>query len=611
MVALLTFALLFPQTHLVKATNECTQPTTRNEIDRLLTNEALKQGVPPEVVKAVAFAESKGWKHCDNKGEVLVSGDGGIGIMQVTDHENEYGLDREKLKDIDYNIEKGVYILKQKFKQSNLPKINDHNPAIIENWYFAVMAYNALVPINSPIYKNDKEKVGQVNTGSYQYKVFQALVDNNPGMDLNLVAQHVNVEDLEYVPKGNSEFVRFKKLQYSYDGPFHYSSHRFQVNDLVRLDDKVSRRPEPRTDKKSYTTGFSPGVLTIESTLHTDLTPKDHLTSFNHFGWYEASDGIKGGLSGYVASSYLQPFGKRLSGADRFLTASAIAQEGWDTADTVVLANGSNFPDALSGAPLAYKLNAPILLTSGKKVELNLDTKDRIKQLGAKKVIILGSEAAVSAQVESTLKKEMKLEVERIGGKDRYETAALIAKKLGGKPEKAIITNGSKYPDALAIAPYAAKHGYPILLTKGQDKNNKRYDLNSHTAKLLKELNISTTIALGGESAVSPQAYKALPGATRIAGENRYETTTKIIEELNLSTETLYIARGNDYPDALTGSVLAAKSGSAVLLVKENADEDIINLQKNLLTKKPAHTFIALGGSNVVSNELLASLIIK
>jgi putative cell wall-binding protein len=54
---------------------------------------------------------------------------------------------------------------------------------------------------------------------------------------------------------------------------------------------------------------------------------------------------------------------ERISGANRWATAVEISQEGWDSASVVVLANGRNYPDALAAVPLAYALDAPILLT--------------------------------------------------------------------------------------------------------------------------------------------------------------------------------------------------------------------------------------------------------
>ena len=93
------------------------------------------------------------------------------------------------------------------------------------------------------------------------------------------------------------------------------------------------------------------------------------------------------------------------------------------SADTVVLASGLNYADALAGVPLANKINAPLLLTSDK--DLNASTLAEIGRLGAKKVIILGGEGAVSEKVEKKLQAEA-LKTERIFGKTRYSTAAYL-----------------------------------------------------------------------------------------------------------------------------------------------------------------------------------------
>jgi putative cell wall-binding protein len=155
---------------------------------------------------------------------------------------------------------------------------------------------------------------------------------------------------------------------------------------------------------------------------------------------------------------------KRIAGADRYETAVEISKKGWpNSADTVVLARGDLFPDALAGAPLAYKLNGPILLTSSKI--LPSSTKQEIKRLKAKKVIILGGSKAILDSVKKEII-DMNIKVERIAGSDRYGTSVEIAKRLGTAKEKAIIATGKDFPDALAIAPYAAKNQYPILLTE-------------------------------------------------------------------------------------------------------------------------------------------------
>jgi 5'-nucleotidase / UDP-sugar diphosphatase len=287
-----------------------------------------------------------------------------------------------------------------------------------------------------------------------------------------------------------------------------------------------------------------------------------------------------------------QPVADRISGEDRYKTAVEISQKGWGSADTVVIARGDSFPDALAGAPLAYKHDAPILLTQ--QGYLNADRRAEIKRLGAKNVIILGGTGAVSNYVKYQLE-GMNLDVERIGGQDRWETAANIAARLGGSPEKAVVANGWNFPDALAVASYAAKNGYPILLTE-TDK------LPSETTKVLK--GIDGTIVAGGTAAVSETVFAKLSEATRYSGADRYATAAKIATELSPS-ERVFVANGWNFPDALAGSVLAAKEDAAMLLI---ATDKLPDVTTEAIKEINGKEFSVLGGTAAVSDEVMSKL---
>jgi hypothetical protein len=146
---------------------------TNAEIKTMLREVAVENGIPPEILKAIAFTET-GMKQYDTAGNPIPSPDGGIGMMQITMSEEQYqaqDINKEKLKwNTRYNIEIGAKILKEKWNNPNLPKINDKNPAIIENWYFAIMAYNGLSKRNDPnLPQNDpyQERVLEsIRTGS-------------------------------------------------------------------------------------------------------------------------------------------------------------------------------------------------------------------------------------------------------------------------------------------------------------------------------------------------------------------------------------------------------------------------------------------------------------
>ncbi len=150
---------------------ETNQNLSFQEINELLTNAAIEAEIPPEVVKAVATQESD-WKQFKENGEALISDDGGIGIMQIT---NQPNYDQEKLKtDISYNIEAGVKILSSMYDRTDLPKVSGAEKQVIENWYFPVMAYNGTKPVNSPL----EQLTGEKNTDAYQEKVF-ARIEND------------------------------------------------------------------------------------------------------------------------------------------------------------------------------------------------------------------------------------------------------------------------------------------------------------------------------------------------------------------------------------------------------------------------------------------------
>lgn len=283
------------------------------------------------------------------------------------------------------------------------------------------------------------------------------------------------------------------------------------------------------------------------------------------------------------------PMVDRIYGEDRIKTAIAISKDGWDTASTVILAHGYDFPDALAASPLAYQLDAPILLT--KQKSLAAETFGELKRLGTQNVIIVGGDIAVSKTIDASLK-SMGISVERIAGDNRFDTAARIAKRMGGNPDTAIVTDGYNFPDALAISSYAAQNGYPILLTRSDR-------LPTETNDVVKT--IPYTIVMGGDKAVSNTVFNQLNNPMRIAGDDRYATAVAVVELLSLSTEKVYVATGQGFADALTGSVLAAKNGAPIILVRQNS---IPGPTAQLIEKYNIRNFTLLGGEVAISRSL-------
>jgi len=92
----------------------------------------------------------------------------------------------------------------------------------------------------------------------------------------------------------------------------------------------------------------------------------------------------------------------RLPGADRFATSAEISRASFPERPQVAyIANGMDFPDALSGAPVAGIYSSPVLLT--RSGALPDAVKAELRRLKPERIVVLGGSGAVSAQVEAQL----------------------------------------------------------------------------------------------------------------------------------------------------------------------------------------------------------------
>jgi putative cell wall-binding protein len=262
-------------------------------------------------------------------------------------------------------------------------------------------------------------------------------------------------------------------------------------------------------------------------------------------------------------------------------------------ANAVVIARSDDYPDALAGVPLAYKLQAPLLLTFPHS--LPVEVFQSIQNMAPSAIYILGGDAAVSVPVARQL--STIAPITRLYGSDRYETAAAVARQLDNLGS-AVIVNGLNYPDAVSVAAAAGRTGVPILLT---DKDT----LPEVTAKALRTLNITQVTVVGGAGVISDSVLAALPNPTRLAGADRYDTSAAVIRAFPGDGARLYIATGRNFPDALTGGLLAALNNTSILLV------DPLGLtpqQRSLLTTLRGKKAVALGGSASVSEEIMSEV---
>lgn len=305
----------------------------------------------------------------------------------------------------------------------------------------------------------------------------------------------------------------------------------------------------------------------------------------------------------------------RLGGNNRYETSGIIAKSFQDKAlNAVIIATGNNFPDALAGGALVKKLNAPVVLVNS-KVAGSTETLSYINANLSRsgKIYILGGTGAVSDEFINYFVSSgyTRSNIIRIYGANRDKTSVQISKALNpetGTP--AVIAVDSTFADALSISGVAGFRGWPILLT-GKDK------MDTSVIDYIKTLKPSSIYIAGGEGAVSKAVYDKLKSITgygsdkivRIAGTNRYETSAKIAGYFYNGSNKIYLAIGNNFPDALSGVSLTGMNAGALMLTSNDTTGLIQNyIEKYGDTKK---NLTILGGIAVLPNEIINKIIIK
>lgn len=155
----------------------------------------------------------------------------------------------------------------------------------------------------------------------------------------------------------------------------------------------------------------------------------------------------------------------RYAGPNRFDTAAVTALRKFVKPHTVYVAAGMNYPDALAASAAAGAKASPVLLTLDS--ELPAQTRKALQQLNPARIVIVGGEGAVNANVARSISAAVPgATVDRIGGADRYQTAQFVAEDaFGANVPVVYVAAGRDFPDALAAAGVAGTRGGPVLLT--------------------------------------------------------------------------------------------------------------------------------------------------
>jgi putative cell wall-binding protein len=292
---------------------------------------------------------------------------------------------------------------------------------------------------------------------------------------------------------------------------------------------------------------------------------------------------------------------ERQAGPDRIATAVEVTRAGWPSAPRALLATASGFPDALAAGALAASLDAPLLLT--RPDDLPEAVADELVRLEVEEVVILGGPGAVSDAVFVEVQElASRPGVRRIGGADRFATAAAVAAEAGAPAGEAVVVSGTTFPDAVSAgALTATANRPPVLLTQ-------RDALPAATREALLALDVTRVTVIGGGAAVDETVLDELRAldldVVRLAGDSRFTTSVAVAEEAMRRFRgevPVVFATGGDFPDALAAGALAARRIGPVILVPADGPGQRLDAFLRARTRRWTQATV-VGGTAAVSD---------
>lgn len=301
---------------------------------------------------------------------------------------------------------------------------------------------------------------------------------------------------------------------------------------------------------------------------------------------------------------------ERFAGGDRYATSVAISRGTLAaTGTTVFLASGEKFPDALAAGPVAAAERGHLLLTA--RDQLPAVVAQRIAELRPAEVVVVGSEASVSARVATQAAAVNGARITRIGGADRVATSLRLFDRMAARgPVSSVwVASGFDFPDALVAASVAGRERSAVIL------DHHAADAASSQAWLERVRPYVSGRAVriaGGTPSVSAVDADGIgaraASVARYAGGDRY-ATARIINDAFAATPaepTMLLTTGGNFPDALSGAVHAALRGVPMYLTTGTCNAGVARMLQGEAAQRSITRIVGLGGPTTINASALS-----
>lgn len=240
-----------------------------------------------------------------------------------------------------------------------------------------------------------------------------------------------------------------------------------------------------------------------------------------------------------------------------------------------------SYPVAASSATVTFEAPLP---RGGDRLELRTDSGTAVP-------------LALSVDFES----------DRIGGANRYEAAVnLSAQAYADGAPVVYVASGQIWTDALSATPAAAHEGGPLLLVRKDEAPQVVLDE-------IERLGADRVVIVGGERTISAATEAAIgeiasvETVDRVAGANRYDTSTLVGAYAFDSAEGAYVATGLGFSDALSAGAAAGHLDWPLVLVSPRTSVPAATI--DALDELQVDRVRVAGGVRTVPSAIVADLV--